>query len=105
MRCILISLLVLTTLSGLPAQRVCYKCKGEGSVVCKKKDHDQKRTCGKWKFEHKCSSLFSAPCCRGTLQVHCERCNDPVAEAKIMERVEGRASWVKQHKDLLGRAG
>ena len=105
MRCILISLLVLTTLSGLPAQRVCYKCKGEGSVVCKKKDHDQKRTCGKWKFEHKCSSLFSAPCCRGTLQVHCERCNDPVAEAKIMERVERRASWVKQHKDLLGRAG
>lgn len=105
MRLILIPLLVAAVLQGLPAQKTCYKCKDEGYVACKSKDHDTRRTCGKWKFEHKCSSLFSAPCCRGTHKVLCERCNDPVAEAELLEAAESRTSWVKRQKDYLARAG
>ena len=105
MRLILIPMMVALALQALPAQRTCYKCKGEGYIACKKKDHDTRRTCGKWAFEHKCSPLFSAACCRGTQKVFCERCNDPIAEAEITEELEGRVGWVKKQRELLAKAG
>lgn len=103
MRLILI-LLLAVPLTSLPAQKKCYKCKGEGAIECKKKDHDPKRLCGKWKFEHRCTPLWSAPCCRGLKRVWCERCNDPIAEAEIAGAMQDRAAWVKSQREWLKRA-
>ena len=98
-------LLLIAPLTSLPAQKKCYKCKSTGVIPCKKKDHDPKRHCGKWKFEHRCTGVWNAPCCRGLEKVWCERCNDPVAEAEIMSELKSRADWVKRHREYLRRAG
>jgi len=105
LRNILILFLVLAVAPGLPSQRKCYKCKGEGWIPCTKKEHRSQRTCGKWKLEHTCTPLFSAACCRGIEKSHCTRCNDPVAEAEILEEHERRKNWVLRYRKWLEPAG
>ncbi|MAG57984.1 MAG: hypothetical protein CMJ83_16995 [Planctomycetes bacterium] len=94
----LVLLLVIAAAPDLPAQKKCYVCKGEGFIVCKKKQHNAKKLCGKWKFEHKCSAVLTASCCRGLQKVHCTRCNDPIAEAEILEEIDQRKLWVDRQK-------
>jgi len=104
LRLILILLLAFP-ITSLPAQKKCYKCKGHGFIQCKSKDHDSKRLCGKWKFEHRCTSLWAAPCCRGLHKQWCQRCNDPIVEAELATEQQDRIAWVKSHREYLKRAG
>jgi hypothetical protein len=101
-RCWFPLLLLLLLPVVVVAQGVCRHCKGEGRVACTKKDHDRRRACGEMAgLEHKCTVIYSTPCCRGMEVVHCEKCNDPIAEAEITEELEKRAAWVKAQRDFL----
>ena len=104
LRLTVLTLILLSLVQQLPGQKTCYKCKGTGKLACKSKEHDPKRVCGKWTFEHRCTPIFQAPCCRGTGMTTCSRCNDPVAEAELGQDMEARVRWAKSQREFLSKA-
>ena len=92
-RCLSGLLLLALAAGALPAQGVCEKCKGTGLVPCKGRAHESKKICGT-ETPHRCDVILRAPCCRGFLQVPCEKCKNTEALAAFEKEMEERRAWV-----------
>ena len=101
------SLLFLLQPPSLPAQgHRCARCKDEGLIPCKSKEHSHKKVCG-YTWDHKCTAIYDARCCRGTELVPCpnKSCNQPVALLKHEEELAQRKAWVDRMRLIDKKTG
>lgn len=84
------SICVLGVLAAVVAAQ-CETCGGKGWVPCTGDDHDDHESCGV-EFEHDCTTVFRARCCRGLLRIECPSCRGAAEE--LRKQRDARKAWV-----------